>query len=81
MYECDICGYSELEEPPYDSHGCATFSVCPCCGTEFGYDDAKTSHAVLRQRWVAGGMRWTSSATAPPAGWEPSRQLLMADHA
>jgi hypothetical protein len=75
MFMCPVCGYPNLDEPPYDEQNCPTYLICPSCGTEFGYDDANTKHAALRQRWVANGMRWWSKATAPPTNWDPLAQL------
>lgn len=49
---CPVCGYL----------GCLIedWHICPCCGTEFGYDDAGRTHAELRRRWIDGGMKWWS---------------------
>ena len=74
-YCCPVCGYLGLAEPPYDKYGCASFDICPCCGTEFGYDDNKESHNSLRLRWVKKGMLWFSSSTTPPTNWSPLVQL------
>jgi hypothetical protein len=49
--------------------------ICPSCGTEFGYDDFAVAHDVLREHWIAAGMPWFSQAAAPPAGWDPIKQL------
>jgi hypothetical protein len=78
MYRCLVCGYPDLDEPPYDEFGCSSFAICPCCGTEFGYDDAATSHEELRRRWVADGARWFSRATPPPPHWSAAEQLEQA---
>jgi hypothetical protein len=67
-----------LAQPPYDQHQCASFEVCPSCGTEFGYDDVKRSHAELRNAWLAAGAPWRSRATKPPLGWTPLEQLRAA---
>lgn len=75
---CPVCGYDGLNEPPYDIHGSASFEICPCCGTEFGYQDATVSHAILRQRWIDGGMHWSSDFGFPPEGWNPVEQLRKA---
>jgi len=34
-YRCPVCFFDELPYPPRDYH------ICPCCGTEFGNDDAE----------------------------------------
>ncbi|MGF6226181.1 hypothetical protein QFZ27_000136 [Inquilinus ginsengisoli] len=73
-FACPVCGFPGLEGAPYDKHGCASFDICPCCGIEFGYDDATTSHLELRMRWIAGGKRWWSDR-GPPRGWDADRQL------
>jgi hypothetical protein len=37
---CNICGYPNLRLPPRDETGASHFNICPCCGCEFGYEDA-----------------------------------------
>lgn len=74
-YVCPVCGFPDLEEPPYDDKGCPTYEICPSCGTEFGYQDALTPHSTLRQRWIENGAKWSSSVQQPPPGWSASRQL------
>lgn len=79
MFECPVCGYDKLAKPPVD------FSICPCCGTEFGYSDAgpeslAETHAFLRRRWIARGAQWHSRYTAPSPGWNPWIQLIKAKH-
>ena len=71
-YICPVCAYSDLPEPPQN------FSICPCCGTEFGYDDAKTPHAALRKRWIGEGAQWVSRARAHSPEWNPWLQLIEA---
>ena len=69
-HQCPVCGYSNLEEPPAD------YSICPCCGVEFGNDDFEVTHEVLRHRWLDSGAHWFSSYTPQPADWNPYLQLL-----
>jgi len=69
-YLCPVCGYDQLSRPPRD------YSICPCCGTEFGYDDYATIHEQLRQRWMASGAHWFSHARPAPNGWNPLIQLM-----
>ncbi len=68
-YTCPVCGYNELDLPPAD------FTICPSCGTEFGYHDATTSMEELRQRWIRRGALWTSQVTPRPLNWNPWEQL------
>ena len=74
---CPVCGYDELKKPA------ANFSICPCCGTEFGYSDAgpepqRRIHASLRENWMNRGAIWHSQYTAPPRFWNPWAQLANA---
>ena len=70
--DCPVCGYKKLTKPPLN------FSICPCCGTEFGYDDAKLFHAELRRQWALAGARWFSRAVNPTPEWNPWLQLINA---
>ncbi len=71
-YQCPVCGYIELPEPPRN------FSICPSCGTEFGFDDANVSYADLRRKWILHGAQWFSRARHPSPGWNPWMQLIAA---
>jgi hypothetical protein len=70
-HQCPVCLYPELDSPPAD------YTICPCCGTEFGLDDDGVSHAMLREKWVKNGYRWFSNYTQPPRDWNPVKQLGM----
>lgn len=81
QFMCPVCGYPSLREPAYSQPDCPSFDICPCCGTQFGYDDAGTPHSVLRQRWVAAGTPWYSKHTSLPPEWSGRRQLETAGFA
>ncbi len=66
---CPVCGYDGLPRPA------GNHEICPSCGTEFGYDDASTSHEQLRGRWLTTGPRWWLDTTPAPIGWDPWTQL------
>jgi hypothetical protein len=72
-YRCPTCMYARLPYPPNDYH------ICPCCGTEFGNDDAVYSYEQLREMWIAGGANWFFGR--PPAYWNPWMQLIVGQHA
>lgn len=69
---CPVCGYTELAEPPDN------WSICPCCGTEFEYDDFDTDFSELRTRWLAAGAPWFDDQTPIPYGWDAFAQLAAA---
>jgi len=83
-YRCPVCGYPDLEEPPW-SGGAGSDEICPSCGTHFGYDDAAGGdaarrEAVYRQRreqWISAGCPWFSPGESPPQAWDPARQLAV----
>jgi hypothetical protein len=56
----------------------ADYHICPCCGTEFGSDDAQFSHAQLREMWVASGAYWFFGNPSP--NWNPWMQLIAGGH-
>jgi hypothetical protein len=71
MFTCPVCFYNHLEEAPRD------YSICECCGTEFGNDDEMHSHGDLRAHWIAQGASWFFGDA--PVGWNPYVQLLSAN--
>jgi len=74
-YQCPVCGFIGLTEPPYDAHQCPSHEICVCCGTQFGYDDCNVSFKTIREKWIAGGMQWWSDHVSPPKNWDPERQV------
>lgn len=70
MNRCPVCMYPSLAYPPRDYH------ICPCCGTEFGNDDAEFSHDQLREMWISAGARWFFGKA--PDHWNPWIQLINA---
>lgn len=71
-YKCPVCGYRLLVNPPVNH------TICPCCGTEFGYDDTMKTHGDLRMTWIDNGATWFSDKTAKPKDWNPIVQLALA---
>lgn len=69
---CPVCGFDGLRHPAKDD------MICPCCGTQFGYDDFAKTHEDLREEWLAKGAVWQSRQIPPPAGWSPRMQLARA---
>lgn len=78
MYFCPVCGYSGLRRPPVDH------TICPSCGTQFGYSDAgpdplPEKQALLRKIWVGKGAQWHSRYIPQPFLWNPWDQLIKAN--
>lgn len=65
---CPVCAYKNLPYPPED------YNICPCCGTEFGNDDAQFTHEQLQRQWIAAGSPWFFGN--PPPNWNAWNQLL-----
>jgi hypothetical protein len=83
---CPVCGYASLQAPAWSGDS-PSYEICPCCGTEFGYDDfatteddRKTRHLELRASWIERGCSWWSAGLDPPEGWDPTAQLRMLEH-
>jgi predicted RNA-binding Zn-ribbon protein involved in translation (DUF1610 family) len=74
-FTCPVCGWPDLDEPAVDEYGSDSFDICPSCGTQFGYQDARRSHGELRAEWIARGMPWHSGADLEPDDWDPVFQL------
>lgn len=75
-HTCPVCGYPDLEQPAWDPvTGVPSFDICPCCGCEFGYNDA-TSGARERYRtaWIRRGAAWFEPE-ARPYVWDLRAQL------
>jgi len=77
-FTCPVCGFAGLTEPPIDVTGSPTYSICPCCGVQFGADYQDKTHPELRQAWVQGGAQWWSQNQPPPEGWDADAQLKAA---
>lgn len=75
LARCRVCGL-EQPSPPWGEDGrTPSYEYCPCCGTEFGYQDASLT-GVVRQResWLAAGGTWAEPAAMPPR-WKLDEQL------
>jgi len=66
-FQCPVCTYPAMPYPPSNYH------ICPCCGTEFGNDDALRTHDELRRAWIGSGAHWFFGN--PPPMWNPWQQL------
>jgi hypothetical protein len=75
QYTCPVCAHSQMPYPADEGN------ICPCCGTEFGYDDTMgTTYRDLRDAWVARYAPWFSPIDGPPLMWDGVVQLILADY-
>lgn len=72
---CRVCGL-ELREQPWGFDGTTPlYDYCPCCGVEFGYQDASPTGARnYRARWLATGAEW-AARDERPSHWDIDEQL------
>lgn len=70
-YQCPVCGYDQMPDPPRD------YNICPCCGVEYGLGDTFDSHRELRNAWLLEGAPWFSRMPpyVAPANWSAWDQL------
>src|SRR5262249_8916054 len=78
---CLVCGY-KLDFIPWQD-GVPSDELCPCCGIQFGYDDAAGGnldkrnliYKEWRNIWISEGMPWKSRGIDKPVDWDPKKQL------
>ena len=75
VFRCRVCGLP-LDDPPWGLDGhTPLYEHCPCCGVEFGYQDATPLGAKkFREAWLAAGASWDEPERRPP-DWSPLEQL------
>ncbi|REK84672.1 hypothetical protein DY245_42135 [Streptomyces inhibens] len=72
---CFVCGLAQGVPPWGDDGKTPTFDICPCCGSEFGYEDATDAGVFrARRRWSERGYAW-EDPKARPEGWDFGVQL------
>ncbi len=75
QYTCPVCAFSRM---PYAAD---EGNICPCCGTEFGFDDTMgITFRQLRDRWVAANTPWFSPVNSPPPLWNGVVQLILSEY-
>lgn len=54
---CPVCGWDELDDPPYDEFGYPSYEICSCCGYETGYHDSNKGYTFedYRKKWIEKG--------------------------
>lgn len=64
---CPVCGYSDLEEPPYNEYGEPTYVICACCAFEFGFHDSSEGYSFVKYRkeWIKNGFEFSYKEDKP----------------
>lgn len=64
---CPVCGYTKLEEPPYNQYGEPTHEICSCCGYEYGFDDTSEGYTFTeyRKEWIKRGFPFSYKEDKP----------------
>jgi hypothetical protein len=74
-YRCRVCGLDQGFQPWGKDGLMATFQVCNCCGTQFGYHDCTVRSAERkREDWLRNKGKWFWPK-AKPENWSLEEQL------
>lgn len=74
---CPVCGFEYLDEKVLDNETWKdfyTYEICPCCDTEFGFDNCNCSYSDLRIKWFKGGAKFNYNNDMPE-NWNLENQL------
>ena len=76
---CRVCGYF-YGIPIWGENGDSPLhDICPCCGTEFGYEDFSKKAVILnRKKWEIAGRIWFNRKKMP-SDWSYEKQYLNID--
>ncbi|MDD5194811.1 MAG: hypothetical protein PHQ96_03935 [Candidatus Omnitrophica bacterium] len=75
-YMCPVCGFTGLQELPYNQENLPSYEICPCCGFEFGFDgdNNQDTFATFRKLWIDRGAQWFKPDLKPKY-WDRKEQL------
>lgn len=73
---CKVCGANLFPFYPWGMDGKSpTYDICPCCNTEFGYEDSSDAGILnARKAWIDSGMLWLDPSTKPN-NWRALEQI------
>lgn len=68
---CPVCGFANLQFPPYDEYGNPSYEICGCCGFEYGFDDSSNGLTFVkyREEWIEKGFKFFRK-NAEPVDWD-----------
>ena len=63
---CRVCGYTLKVSPWGEDEQTPSWEICPCCGTEFEYEDNTIkSVKIKRTDWIKKGEKWFDEKENP----------------
>ena len=66
LTHCRVCGWDHGDYIWGASGDEASFEICECCGTEFGYEDSTVeSTRNKRREWIMQGLKWFKPKSMP----------------
>jgi hypothetical protein len=72
---CRVCGLAQASPPWGEDGQTPLFEHCPCCGVEWGYQDATPLGARrFRESWIRKGARW-DRPDLRPRDWNLQQQI------
>ncbi|GAB2947739.1 hypothetical protein GCM10027048_10900 [Hymenobacter coalescens] len=75
MWCCRVCGLEYKYSPWGEDEQTPDYTICDCCGAEFGYEDyTPISARAYRQQWLTAGAKWFTPKQRP-ANWHVDLQL------
>ena len=77
---CNVCNFKQ-KQPPWGRNGeSPTYSICPCCGVEFGYEDSSEQGLEsYRINWIKMGCVWFDESEKPD-NWSLGKQWKLSGH-
>ena len=75
VFNCRVCGLGKTYNPWGKDGKCPDYSICRCCGCEFGNDDwTIESIQEYREKWLDNGNKWFEKKQQPK-NWDLEAQL------
>ncbi|TGE28012.1 hypothetical protein [Hymenobacter metallicola] len=75
LWYCRVCGLDYDYSPWGPNDDEPDYSICECCGAQFGIDDYTVSGAqAYRRQWLSTGSSWFYPKLQP-ADWQLEEQL------
>lgn len=72
---CRVCGLGLSDAPWDEDDKTPSWEICPCCGTEFGYEDITPEVSKnQRSKWLASGGEWFDKSKKP-SDWSFDQQI------